>query len=85
MVRMKKLLVLLTVAVGLFGFSTGAFAQGLLDVCSSCPKGDTVGTIGCDVPGQEGGSCTYFDYESGYGYQSGIKKYRELQSDLQCL
>jgi hypothetical protein len=53
---MKKLLVLLIVAVGLFGFSTGAFAQ-LLDVCSTCEK-CTINTIPC--LGTQGGACSPF-------------------------
>jgi len=55
-VKMKKLLVLLTVAVALFGFSAGASAQ-LLDVCSTCEK-CTINTIPC--LGTQGGYCTPF-------------------------
>jgi len=64
---MKKILVLLTVAVGIFCFSTGAFAQ-LADVCTPCDK-CLVGNVGCNTA--QGGTCGYFDYETGYGYTSG--------------
>jgi hypothetical protein len=64
---MKKLLVLLIVAMGLFSFSTGAFAQ-LADICAPCDK-CLVGSVGC--PTTQGGACGYFDFETGYGYSSG--------------
>jgi len=71
--KMKKLLVLLTVAVGLFGFSTGAFAAGLDDVCIPCTK-CPLGQIGCPQPGQgTTPTCGYFDFETGYGYVSGTR------------
>lgn len=58
---MKKLLVLLTVAVGIFAFGTGAVAQGLLDVCTPCFKCDPQ-IVGC--PDQQGGTCPPFDYNT---------------------
>jgi len=50
---MKKLLVLLTVAVGIFCFSSGAFAQ-LLDVCSVC-KNCSLQKLTC--PSSQAGTC----------------------------
>jgi len=67
---MKKLLVLLTVAMAFFVFTTGASAQ-LLDVCTPCPKCE-VGSILCPQSGQDiTPTCSYFDYETGVGYSSG--------------
>ncbi len=71
--KMKKLLVLLTVAVGLFGFSAGAFAAGLDDICIPCTK-CPLGTVGCPQPAQGiTPTCSYFDYETGYGYVPGTR------------
>ena len=61
---MKKFLVLLTVAVGIFCFSTGAFAQ-LADVCSTCPSKCTIGTIAC--PGSQGGTCVDYNFQASRG------------------
>jgi len=75
--NMKKMLVLLAVVVGIFAFSTGAFAAGTIDdiTCLSCDK-CTLGILACDVAGQGGSdACGYFDYDynngQGYGYESG--------------
>lgn len=60
---MKKLLVLLTLFVSVFCFSTGAFAQVvLLPVASTCSA--TVPRLDCSLPGQNG-VCHAFDFETG--------------------
>jgi hypothetical protein len=61
---MKKLLVLLTLVVGIIGFSTGVFAA---DVCTSC-KGDTYSKVPCT--GTEQSTCSPFNYQTGQGYCS---------------
>ncbi|MHB8910683.1 MAG: hypothetical protein ACYDAA_17555 [Syntrophales bacterium] len=66
---MKKLVVLLIVAVGLLGLSTGAFAQAL-DVCNSCKGGTTLGTIAC-VGEQSTCVPAIFNYQTRSGY-SGV-------------
>ena len=67
MVRIKKLLVLLTLAVGFFCFSTAAQAQAI-DVCNSCKGGDVVGTVGCPQEGQESCISYPFGYQTRFGY-----------------
>jgi hypothetical protein len=81
---MKKFLILLTLVVGLLVLSTGAFAQ-FADVCSSCPEADIVGSVG---PGQAGGNCSSFDYETTSTYQAnsrGSGKYRAIFEICNCL
>jgi len=68
---MKKLLVLLTLVVGLLGFSTGAFAQ-LIDVCTDCKGGTTLGSLPC--PGAQA-SCAPFNYQTRDGYSNEPTKY----------
>jgi len=75
--KMKKTLVLLAVAMGIFAFSTGVFAAtaGNSDIvsCLSCEK-CILGTLPCpdDLVQGQTGNCTYFDYDAnagqGYGY-----------------
>lgn len=65
-IKMKKLLVLLILVVGLLGFSTGAFAQ-LIDVCNEC-KGAVIGTLDCPQGGQTGCTDTPFNFQTRYGY-----------------
>jgi len=76
---MKKILVLLAVAMGIFAFSTGAFAAATADIvsCLSCDK-CTLGVLPCPNETVQGGptpTCGYFDYDAadgqGYGYYSG--------------
>lgn len=43
-IKMKRLLVLLTLVVGLLGFSAGAFAQVGIPICNSCDK-SPLGTL----------------------------------------
>lgn len=63
---MKKLLVLLTLMVGLLGFAAGASAQ----VCTSC-SGTDVRNVPCTLTDQ--GSCYAFDYD---GYNAtGVGSY----------
>jgi hypothetical protein len=64
---MKKLLVLLTVVVGLFGFSAGAFAQ-LENVCSTCTKDGHIGSVSCALEEQETCVTHPFDFETRDGY-----------------
>ena len=71
---MKKLLVLLTLAVALFGFSAGAFAQAL-DVCSTCGHKCALGVVACPQAGQSAAVCEPFDFETGAGYSSGRGTY----------
>ena len=76
---MKKILVLLTVAMGIFAFSTGAFATGVEDIvtCLTCDK-CALGVLPCPGTVVQGGmtpTCSYFDYDyndgQGIGYASG--------------
>jgi len=63
---MKRLLVLLTLLVGILAFSASAFSA---DVCSSCKGG--VRNVPCVIPGQAA-ACLGFDYDTplpaGAGY-----------------
>lgn len=69
---MKKLLVLLTVAVALLGFSSGAFAQAL-DVCYTCNK-CPLGSVACPQTLQGGTpTCSYFDFEDYTTYVQGTR------------
>lgn len=61
---MKKLLVLFTVMVAVFGFSTGAFAAWGDPICESC-KGCDLGNIPC---AGEQDTCGDFDYDFRSGY-----------------
>ncbi len=62
---MKKLLVLLTVLVGIVAFSASAFAQ----VCTNC-KGD-VRNVPC-VAASQTAACAEFDYDTPSGAATGI-------------
>lgn len=61
---MKKLLVLVTIMVAVFGFSAGAFSQ---TVCEQCKC--TLRNVDCPSAVGQGGVCavTEFDYDSGLG------------------
>jgi hypothetical protein len=63
MVKMKNLLVLITLMVEFFGFSAGVFAQ--LPTVFTCSN--TVGRVPCDLSGQTG-ICAPFDFQTGDGY-----------------
>jgi hypothetical protein len=79
---MKKFFVLITLVVGILGFNTGAFSQAF--VCSSCPESDLLGSVG---PGQAGGTCSSFDYETTSTYQAdsrGSGKYRAIFDICYC-
>lgn len=67
-IKMKRLLVLLTLVVGLLGFSAGAFAQVGLDICTSCAK-SPLGTLDCPK-GAQGSDCIDhpFNYQTRAGY-----------------
>jgi hypothetical protein len=66
--KMKKILVLLVVALGIFGFAAGSFAQ---DVCTSCDK-CVIGSLDCTCQGQGGTTtCGYFDFDTPIGSQTG--------------
>jgi hypothetical protein len=80
---MKKLLVLLTLMVGVLGFSAGAFAG-----CYNC-KGD-VRNVDC-TGAVQGGVCTEFDYDTPLNLGSGfctapgmLDNYRALFDICQC-
>lgn len=78
---MRKILVLLTVVVGIFGFSSGAFSE----VCSSCKGGDTLRGIPCDVVEQGDEDCNYFDYDENVGYCAPTSaNYRAIFSVCEC-
>ena len=70
-IKMKRLLVLLTLVVGLLGFSAGAFAQVGIPICNSCAK-NTLGTLDCPK-GAQGSECVDypFDYQTRAGYGTG--------------
>jgi len=65
---MKRLLVLLTLVVGLLGFSAGAFAQIGIPICNSCDK-SPLGTLNCPT-GAQGSDCIDypFNYQTREGY-----------------
>jgi hypothetical protein len=63
---MKKLLVILTL-VSLFCLSTGAFVQGAVPIITTCSNTED-GKVPCDLPGQTGGICAPFDFQTGGGY-----------------
>ena len=67
-IKMKRLLVLLTLVVGLLGFSAGAFAQVGIPICNSCDK-SPLGTLNCPT-GAQGSDCTDspFNYQTRDGY-----------------
>jgi hypothetical protein len=59
---MKKLIFLPILLAAVFSFSVGAFAQApVVSLCSA-----TTGMLPCYQPEQD--LCTYFDYQTGYGY-----------------
>jgi hypothetical protein len=60
---MKKLLVLITAMVAVFGFSAGAFAAWGDPICTTC-KGCPVGNIPCNIEEQAEDDCADFDYDS---------------------
>jgi hypothetical protein len=60
---MKKLIVLIILSAAVFSLSTGALAQGA-PVASTCSE--TIGMLPFYQPEQ--GTCTYFDFQTGYGY-----------------
>lgn len=72
-VKMKKILVLLTLVVGLFGFSTGASAQ-LIDICNSCKGGTDLGNIACQGA-QANCDNVVFNYQTRLGYDDGVPLY----------
>jgi len=79
---MKKLLVLLTLMVGLFGFTAGASAQ----VCTSC-GGTDIRNVPCV---DEQGACEAFDYDLNSwpsdGYCASSKdKYRAIFDICECV
>lgn len=88
--KMKKLLVLLIVAVGLLGLSTGAFAQAI-DVCNSCKGGTDVGILECTTG--QGATCQgpIFNYQTRAGYADestvtlGTGSYRAIFNVCNCL
>lgn len=67
-IKMKRLLVLLTLVVGLLGFSAGAFAQVGIPICNSCDK-SPLGELNCPT-GAQGSECTDspFNYQTRKGY-----------------
>jgi hypothetical protein len=60
---MKKLIVLLILSAAFFSLGTNAFAQ-------TWPVGSTCSTTIGMLPGYQSGqgTCTYFDFQTGYGY-----------------
>lgn len=61
---MKKLLILATMMVAVFGFSTGAFAASGDTVCTTC-KGCVLENIPCEIDAGQGvtGWCPGFEYD----------------------
>jgi len=60
---MKKLLVVLTLMVGVLGFSTGAFSAWGDPICTSC-GGTAIRNVPCNIPGvQADDYCLAFDYD----------------------
>ena len=95
---MKRLLVLLTIMVAIFGFTAGAFAVYPDPVCVNC-KGD-IRNIDCTTAtGQVAGTCGEFDYDTpfwlpgattGKGYcvassMSAPSNYRAIFQICNCL
>jgi len=67
-IKMKRLLVLLTLVVGLLGFSAGAFAQVGIPICNSCDK-SPIGTLDCPTGAQDSACLDYpFNYQTRQGY-----------------
>jgi len=66
-VDMKKLLILATVMVAMFGFSTGAFAAWGDPICEPC-KGCYLGQIPCDIDTwqghTQGDNCDSFEWDT---------------------
>ena len=68
---MKKLFVVFTVMVAVFGFTTGAFSAWGDPICTTCPTGGKYGET-CELenipcPGEQS-SCYAFDWDARYGY-----------------
>ncbi len=53
----------------------------------SCPMAEVVGSVSSTIPGQQGGTCTYFDYEDTNTYQAnsrGLGNYHAVFSICMC-
>lgn len=85
---MKKLLVLATLMVAIFGFTAGAFAAFGDPICSSC-KGALRNVPLATAPDQTTASCTGFDYDlnssvDGYCAFSALNKYKAIFAVCNC-
>jgi hypothetical protein len=89
MVKMKKVLVLLTMMVAVLCFSTSAFAVYGDPICSNCKAGP-IGKISCSLVDQGENTCYAFDYETRAGYCSAttvnelLSTYRAIFSICNC-
>ncbi|MEA2015070.1 MAG: hypothetical protein U9N38_07210 [Thermodesulfobacteriota bacterium] len=82
---MKKLLVLVTVMVAVFGFSTGAFAAWGDPICTNCKCPD-IGHVSCEIDSGQGETpaCYHFDYDDQILPRTGYCSEDSFGGELNC-
>jgi hypothetical protein len=95
MLKMKKLLVLITLMVAVFGFTAGAFCAVGDPICTNC-KG-ALRNVDCPAATGQGGACAIngFDYDNNaanavatHGYCAaigGLEKYKAIFAICNCV